>query len=210
MKSKVDTLDFDKLNPVPTFSLPKTDYDAKISEIKGEIPITDGLLTTAASNAVDNEITDFSDLVKKTNHAAKLSDIESKYFTTSDYNKLTSNILDTNVIKKLVNESDISGFINNFDLDKKRAALAAKTNLDQNRSRQQDKIVKWQPFDSSSFRGKSHFEDDGTPDSLVFQLIYRFSKMVGDTNHISVWKSKKLSDKELNLLLHLIIVLLYY
>ena len=142
MKSKVDTLDFDKLNPVPTFSLPKTDYDAKISEIKGEIPITDGLLTTAASNAVDNEITDFSDLVKKTNHAAKLSDIESKYFTTSDYNKLTSNILDTNVIKKLVNESDISGFINNFDLDKKRAALAAKTNLDQNRSRQQDTIVK--------------------------------------------------------------------
>ena len=38
-----------------------------------------------------------SGLVKKTDYNAKISDIEKKYFTDSDYNKFTSEILDTKV-----------------------------------------------------------------------------------------------------------------
>ena len=41
-------------------------------------------------------------------------DIESEYFTTSNYNKFTRNILDAKIKEKeLVDESAITGFINN-------------------------------------------------------------------------------------------------
>ena len=67
-----------------------------------------------------------------------------------DYNSMTS--------KSLVDKSAISEFINNSDLDRKLATLATKAELKD----EQDKIIKFQAFDSSYFRGKSHFEEDGT------------------------------------------------
>ena len=36
---------------------------------------------------------------------------------------------------------------------------------------EQDKITKLKAFDSSYFRGKSHFQDDGTENYLVFQQM---------------------------------------
>ena len=41
------------------------------------------------------------------NYDVKLSAIESKYFTTSDYNKFMNNVIDAK-IKKIVNNADIS------------------------------------------------------------------------------------------------------
>ena len=74
-------------------------------------------------------------------------------------------ILNTNIKEKeLVNKSDISGFIDNSNLDKKIAALTRKAEL----KAEKDKIVELQAFDSSYFRYKSHFEDDGTENYLVF------------------------------------------
>ena len=67
-----------------------------------------------------------------------------------DYNSITSKIL--------VDKSAISEFINNSDLDRKLATLATKAELKD----EQDKIIKFQAFNSSYFRGKSHFEEDGT------------------------------------------------
>ena len=49
----------------------------------------------------------------------KKTDIEGKYFTTSDYSRFANEILDAKIKnKKLVNEFDIFGFINNSDLIK--------------------------------------------------------------------------------------------
>ena len=74
-------------------------------------------------------------------------------------------ILNTNIKEKeLLNKSDISGFIDNSNLDKKIAALTTKAEL----KAEKDKIVELQAFDSSYFRYKSHFEDDGTENYLVF------------------------------------------
>ena len=57
-----------------------------------------GLDTTAASTAVKNKI------------------------PTADYNKFTKNIVANNIKSEvLVNKSDIVGFINNADLDKKKS-----------------------------------------------------------------------------------------
>ena len=56
-----------------------------------------GLVTTAVPNTktgeTENKIPDTSGLVKKMDYNAKISDIEAKYFTTSDYNKFTSEII---------------------------------------------------------------------------------------------------------------------
>ena len=69
--------------------------------------------------AAENKIPDVNNLVKKTNCDAKISEIENKYITTTDYNKFTKNIVDNNIkSKNLVDKSAIAGFINNVDLDK--------------------------------------------------------------------------------------------
>ena len=99
----------------------KRDYNAKIVEIEGKMPSINGLATTTALTAVKNKIPDVSNLVKKTDYDVSLSDIDSKYITTADYNKFTKNFVDNNIkSKNLVNKSAISGFINNTDLDKKK------------------------------------------------------------------------------------------
>ena len=102
--------------------------------------------TTAALSTVKNEILNVDDLVKKAEYDAKISDIESKFFTTSDYNKFTSDILNAKIKEKdLVNEFDISGFINNPDLDKKI-----------------ETFEKLKTYDSSLFIGQNHFGSDGS------------------------------------------------
>ena len=54
----------------------------------------------------------------------KYQKYKKRCFTTFDYNKFTNNILDAKVKKnKLVNKSDISGFIKNSDLDDKTKTL---------------------------------------------------------------------------------------
>ena len=77
-------------------------------------------------------IPNVSDLVKKIEYNAKLSDIKDKYSTTSDYNEFMNEILDIKVKGKgLVDHSDISRLIDNSDLDKKKkiATLPTKAEL---------------------------------------------------------------------------------
>ena len=59
--------------------------------------------------------------------------------------------------KELVNKSDISGVINNSDLDEKIAILVTKAEL----KTKQDKIGK-NKHDSSFFIGQSYFDNDGS------------------------------------------------
>ena len=59
----------------------------------------------------------------------------------------------------------------------------------------ENELKKLKIFDSSYFRGKSHFEEDGTQHYLVFQPINRYFKVIDNTKYISSWKSKGLSDE---------------
>ena len=64
---------------------------------------------------VENKTPDVSNLVKKTDYDAKIWDIESKYFTTVDDNKFTSQTLDAKIKQKeLVDKSAIAAFKNNM------------------------------------------------------------------------------------------------
>ena len=64
-----------------------------------------------------------------------------------------------------------------------------------------NELKKLQKFDSSYFRGKSHFEEDGAQNCLVFQPMNRYFKRttgVGSGNYIYFRKSKRLSDERVN------------
>ena len=45
----------------------------------------------------------------------------------------------------------------------------------------EDELKKLQKFDAAYFRGKSHFEEDGTQNYLVFQPMYRYFKRIADS-----------------------------
>ena len=91
--------------------------------------MTTGVLTTKIGEA-DNKIPDVSGLIKKTDCNTKISDIERKYFPTSDYNKFMNDILDAKIKqKKMVNESNITDLVKNFDLNTKLVTLATKEEL---------------------------------------------------------------------------------
>ena len=53
-------------------------------------------------------------------------------------------------------------------------------------------------FDSIYFRGKIHFENDGTQNYLVFQTVSRYHK-TGSANNSNIlsWKSKGFSDESI-------------
>ena len=59
-------------------------------------------------------------------------------------------------------------------------------------------MKKLETFDSIYFRGKSHFEEDGTQKIFVFQPIHRYFKTISanDSNILS-WKSKGLSNENI-------------
>ena len=56
-----------------------------------------------------------------------------------------------------------------------------------------NELNKLKTFDSSYFIGKSHFEEDGTQNYLVFQPLNKYFKVITNTDYISSWKSKGLS-----------------
>ena len=62
-------------------------------------------------------------------------------------------------------------------------------------------MKKLKTIDLSYFFGKSHFEEDGTQNYLVFQPMYKSFKRIGcvdNGNYIYYWQSKGLSDERIN------------
>ena len=60
-----------------------------------------------------------------------------------------------------------------------------------------NELKKLKTFDSSYFIGKSHFEEDGTQNYLVFQPMYRYFQRVVNSDYILEWKWKGLSDESI-------------
>ena len=51
----------------------------------------------------------------------------------------------------------------------------------------ENELKKLKTFDSSYFFGKSHFEEDGIQDYLVFQLLNKYFKVIASINYVSSW-----------------------
>ena len=66
--------------------------------------------------AVENKIPDVRNLVQITDYDVKISEIESKYITTTDYNKFTKNIADNSIRgKNLVTETYFDAKLQNLN-----------------------------------------------------------------------------------------------
>ena len=61
----------------------------------------------------------------------------------------------------------------------------------------ENELKKLKTFNLSYFIGRSHFEEDGTQNYLVFQHLNKYFKVIANTKYISLWKSEGLSDENI-------------
>ena len=176
-KYDIDKPELEKKIPDTSGLVKKTDYNAKITEIEGKIPSISGLATNAALTAVENKIPNISSLVKKTDYNTKITEIEKKltdhnhdkYITTPEFNTLAADVFNARLAQ--------ANLITKTDFDAKLSSLNRKITTNKTKHLLvENELKKLKTFDSIYFRGKSHFEEDGTQNYLVFQPIQRFLK----------------------------------
>ena len=113
-----------------------------------------------------------------------------KYITTLEFNTLAANVFNARLAQ--------ANLVTKIDFDAKLSSLNRKITANKSKhSLVENELRKLKTFDASYFRGKSHFEEDGTQNYLVFQPMYRYFKVIANTKHISEWKSKGLSDESI-------------
>ena len=59
----------------------------------------------------------------------------------------------------------------------------------------ENEFKKLKTFYSSYFKSKNYFEEDGAQNCLVIQPMYKYLKKISNTDNISEWKSKRLSNE---------------
>ena len=162
-----------------------------MNEVKNEIPSISGLATTSALTVVENNIPSVSNLVKKADYNTKVKEIEKKitnhnhdkYITTPEFNKLTAE----NFAARLAQ----ANFVTKADFDNKLSNL--NRIIVSNKTKHlviENEFKKLKTFDLSYFRGKSHFEEDGTQNWFVFQPMDRYftTAYTNDNNYILSYK----------------------
>ena len=182
--SKVDNID------TSGFAL-KTKYDTDKSELENKIPDVSNLETKTALTTVENKIPRVGSLVKKTNYDTEVTEIENKlnnhnhdkYITTPELDVFNARLPRANVVTKTDFDAKLSIFNRKITKNKIKHLLV------------QNELNKSKTFDSSYFIGKSHFEENGTQNYLVFQPLNKYFKIITNTKYILSWQSKGLSGE---------------
>ena len=152
---------------------------SKLTELENKIPDISNLATKTALTVVEIKIPSVSSLVKKTNYNTKITEIENKlnnhnhhkYITTPEFNTLAANIFNARLAQvNLITKTDFDNKLSSHN----RKIMENKTEnlLDKN------ELNKLKTFDSGYLIGKSHFEEDGTQNYLVFQPINKYFKVI--------------------------------
>ena len=82
------------------------------------------------------------------------------------------------------------------DFDNKLSSLDSKIAASKTKNESiENEIKKLKTLDLSYFIGKSHFEEDGAQNYLVFQPLNKYFKLIASTDYVLSWKSKGLSAK---------------
>ena len=104
------------------YNIDKQKLEQNIGNVENKIPDVSGLVNTAVVSTkigvVGNKVPSVSGSVKKAAYDTKTSEIEEKYFTTADYDKLAHGTLDAKT-KKKKNYSINLIFSKNYDSIKK-------------------------------------------------------------------------------------------
>ena len=163
----------------------KIDYNTKITEIEGKIPDISNLATKTALTAIENKIPNISNLATKTlvnkveNRIPNIANLATKTALNTVKNKILdiSNLATKTALTSV--ENKISDII----------SLAKKTSLD-------EKLKKLLHLFVLPFQGNTLFDSEGGLQAyLIFQPVYRYFKTITNTNYISSWKSKGLSNE---------------
>ena len=124
-------------------------------------------------------------LVKKLDYNTKITEIEKKltdhnhdkYITTSEISTLAADVFNARLAQaSLVTKTNFDNSVSN--LNNKIAINKTKNESIEN------ELKKLKTFDSSYFIGKSHFEEDGTQNYLVFQLLNKYFKLIANTDYV--------------------------
>ena len=194
--------------------LKKTDFNAKVTKIEGKILSISGLATNSALTAVKNKIPDVSSLVKKTDYNAKISKIENKvndhshekHITTAEFNTLAADVFKA----RLGAQTDL---IRKPDFDFTLKGISDRAGVTKNKTKYllvENELKKLQKFDAAYFRGKSHFEEDGTENYVVFHQCKDILQELQVLVVVIIYNFENLKVclmKDLILLLHLTIKL---
>ena len=109
-----------------------------------------------------------------------------KYITTPEFDTLAANVFNARLAQaNLITKTD-------FDVKLSRNNRKVTENKWKNLL-VENELNKLKTFDLRYFIGKSHFEEDGTQNYLVFQPINKYFKVITNTDYVSSWKSKGLS-----------------
>ena len=173
--------------------LKKTDYDAKITDKEGKIPDVSNLVTKTALITVENKIDDVNNLVYKTDYDTEIENKLNnhnlnKYITTPESCWCFSCKIGTSKFGE--KKTDFDALLSSFNMRvfaNTREILLAK-----------DQLNKLKTFDSSYSIGKSHFNENGTWNYLVFQPLNKYFKLITNALSILLCQSKKLSTENID------------
>ena len=194
-KYNEDKSELEKQVPDTNELVKKTNYNNKITQIANKISYISGLAVNAALTAVESKIPNISSLVKKTDCITKITEIEKKItdhnhdkYITTEFHKLTAESFAARLKQ--------ANLVLKTDFDDKLKSLNQKINSYKTKHLlSENELKKLQRFDSIYFRGKSHFEEDGTQNNLQpMYSCFKWVSSVGGGNYIYFWKSKGLSD----------------
>ena len=138
--------------------------------------------------------------MKKTDYDTKISEIENKvsdhnhdkYITTPEFNILAARVFNARLAQ--------SNLVTKTAFDIKLQCISKR--ITSNKTKHflvENELKKLKTFDLSYFRGKKHFEEDGTQNYLVFQPMYKYFKTMNSIDNISEWKSKGLSNESIKI-----------
>ena len=154
------------------------------------------MATETALTTVENKILDVTNLVNKTDYNTTVTEIENKlinynhgkYIDNLEFIKSAADVFNARIVQaNLITKTDFDSKLSN--INRKITSNKTKHLLVEN------ELNKLKTFDYSYFIGKSHFEEDGTQNYLVFQTVSRYFKIIANTKFISLWKSKEPSDE---------------
>ena len=200
LKTKYDTDKSELENKIPDTSglVKNTDYNTKITKIEGKIPDVSNLATKTALTTVENKIPNVNNQVKKQIITLKLQKLKINLIAIIMINILILQSLILQLIMFLMRDQLKANLIIKTDFDAKLSSLNKK--ITQNKSKHllvENEINKLKTFGSGYFIGKGHFGEGGTQNYLVFQPMYRYFKVITNTDYISSWKSKGLSAESI-------------
>ena len=132
--------------------------------------------------------------LKKTDYNTKITEIEKKKLTDNNHDKYIANP-DFNTLAADVFNARLAQatFITTTDFDAKLSGINRK--IAANKSKNllvENEFKKLKTFNLSYFIGKSHFEEDGAQNYLLFQLLNKYFKVIANTDYVSSQKSKGL------------------